>query len=87
MGDPSQHATDHDAGGPPGPGPIPAGGLARWQKVAGVIGLLLVLALGFVMFGGGGGHGPGRHSTDVQPARQLDTAPEVAASRVAWDQS
>lgn len=84
MGDPSQHATDDHARG--APQRAPAGGLARWQKVAGIVGLLLVLVLGFVMFGGGG-HGPGRHSADVQPTRQVDTAAEVAASLVARDQA
>lgn len=40
-------------------------GLARWQKVVGVIGLFVVLGLGILMFAGGGhssgGFGPGQH--------------------------
>lgn len=35
-------------------------GMARWQRVVGIIGLAVVLGLGVLMFGpGGGGQGPG----------------------------
>lgn len=35
----------------------------RWVKVFGIIALALVLLVGFIMLtGGGGGHGPSRHT-------------------------
>ncbi len=39
-------------------------GPPRWVKVLGIIALVLVLLVGAVMLaGGGGGHGPGRHTS------------------------
>lgn len=72
-------------------------GMARWQKVVGMIGLVVVLVLGILMFAGGGlgSHGPGRHSSGaVIPgddhkgnAPPIDGAPEVAitADELAFD--
>lgn len=38
-------------------------GLAPWQKMAGIIGLVVILGLAILMFGpGSGGHGPSRHA-------------------------
>lgn len=63
-------------------------GIAPWQKVVGVIGLVVVLGLGIQMFAGGGlgSHGPGRHGSGaVIPGGDqegntlpIDDAPEVA---------
>lgn len=46
-----------------GPGP------ARWQKIAGIVGLLVLLGLGVLVFAGGG-HGPARHlpGSETPPA-------------------
>ena len=55
-------------------------GIARWQKVVGVIGLVVVLGLGIQLFAGGG-HGPGAlipggdQESNTPP---IDGAPEVA---------
>jgi hypothetical protein len=61
----------------PTPTPTASGattGIARWQKVVGIIGLVVVLGLGVLMFGpGGGGHGPRQHVPDESQERQIDT--------------
>lgn len=53
---------DTDSGGDPRVGTDrgTVTGMARWQKVVGVIGLVVFIGLGIVMFAAGG-HGPGRH--------------------------
>jgi hypothetical protein len=53
----SSHAGDNDA---PGDGRGPAGGLAGWQKVVGLVGLAVVGALVILLLAGD--HGPGRHA-------------------------
>ncbi len=51
-----------------------APGIARWQKVLGIIGLVVVLGLGVLMFGlGGGGHGPSQHAPDESQEQQIET--------------
>ncbi len=64
-----------------GPGRGATTGMARWQKVVGVIGLIVVLGLGILMFSGGGlgSHGPGRHgSATLMPgAGQEDNIPPI----------
>ncbi len=62
MTDPARNVEIHDATGVEREGGSTTG-IARWQKVVGIIGLLVVLGLGVLMFGpGGGGHGPSRHA-------------------------
>lgn len=46
-----------DIGG--GANPEPITGTSRWQKVVGVIGLLVLLLVGSRILGAGGNHGPG----------------------------
>lgn len=58
MADPPRNIDTLDATGVE-PDGGPTTGIARWQKVVGIIGLVVVLGLGVLMFGpGGGGHGP-----------------------------
>lgn len=72
MADPARNVgTGGDTGVEPGRGSTT--GLARWQKVVGIIGLVVVLALGVLMFGtGSGGHGPARHAPDERQGQQID---------------
>ncbi len=53
----------------------------RWVKVFGIIGLVLVLRFVIMMFTGGGGHGPGRHT----PA--AEAGGDTLASSVTDDQT
>lgn len=53
---------------------------ARWVKVFGIIGIVIVLLVGILLLTGGGGHGPGRHSGaagDVPPSGEQQGAGEV----------
>ncbi len=40
----------------------PYPGTARWVKVSGIVAVFLTLSVAFVVLGGGGPHGPGRHA-------------------------
>jgi hypothetical protein len=49
-------------------------GTSRWQKVVGIIGLVVVLLVGIRMFGAvGGGQGPGGQTLDENQEQELDT--------------
>jgi hypothetical protein len=52
----------------------PYPGRPRWLKVAAVIALVLVVVVFGLLLLVGGGHGPGRHLSDVQPDDQLFAA-------------
>jgi hypothetical protein len=75
MADPTRnpHARD-DTGVEPGRGATI--GTSRWQKVVGIIGLVVVLWVGYQMFvagpglGGGGGPGPGQHAPPAEIEEQ-----------------
>ncbi len=41
------------------------GGLPRWVKVSAIIAIILGLLVVITMLIGGGGHGPGRHTSSV----------------------
>jgi hypothetical protein len=41
----------------------------RWVKAAGIISIVLALLVAIMMFIGGGGHGPGRHTPSGDAAR------------------
>lgn len=47
--------------------------VTTWQKVVGIIGLLVLLALGARMFGAGGGHGPGQNTPVENQEQEIDT--------------
>ncbi len=60
MTDPTSRShTDHDDAARPGRGS--SAGLAGWQKLVGIIGLVVVLVLAILLTGGD--HGPGRHAS------------------------
>lgn len=62
----SNRDTGHDTGVGPGPGSTT--GTPRWVKVFGIIALVLVLLFVIsLLTGGGGGHGPGRHTPSDAP--------------------
>jgi hypothetical protein len=59
---PPYPATGDDTGVGADRRPIPGyPGTPRWVKVFGIIALVLVLMVVFMLFAGGGRHGPGRH--------------------------
>ena len=59
MAEPPAHSDiGEDAGGESPRGPT--SGSARWQKVVGIIGFVVVVVLAIMLFAGGG-HRPGRH--------------------------
>jgi hypothetical protein len=68
-----------DAGVGPDRGPLT--GASRWQKVVGILGLLVVLWVGRDTYkvidgdigGGGGGHGPGQEAPVENQDRETDT--------------
>lgn len=63
MVEPTHHPDESD----PRDRPPAAAGMAPWQKVVGVVGLLLVVVLAVLLLApGGGGHGPGRHAPEGQ---------------------
>lgn len=83
MADPPRYL---DAGDDTGVGPDRGSttGTPRWVKVFGIIGLVLVLLFVIMLFLGGGGHGPGRHTPSGEaggatPASSVtdDQAPSV----------
>lgn len=55
---PRQSGTGDDTGAEPDRGTTT--GLAPWQKVVGIVGLIVVALVAFMLLAGGG-HGPGRH--------------------------
>ncbi|MQB02020.1 MAG: hypothetical protein GEU78_17455 [Actinobacteria bacterium] len=79
MADPPRHPdTGDDTGVEPDSGATT--GTPRWQKVVGLIGLLVVLLVA-IMLVVGGGHGPARHSGATPVA---DGAVEVAVTADAF---
>jgi hypothetical protein len=44
---------------------------SRWQKVVGIIGLVVILGLGALMFRLGGGHAPGQNTPDQNREQQI----------------
>ena len=63
---PTAPETNHDVGA--SGGRSSSGGTPRWVKLLGVIVIALILLFGILQFVGGGGHGPGRHAPDSNPA-------------------
>lgn len=51
-------------------GPERGSGTSRWQKVVGIVGLVLILWLGIQLFGPGGG--PGQHTPAGNQEQQID---------------
>lgn len=48
-------------------------GTSRWQKVVGIIGLLLVLAVGILILRGVGGHDPETEAPRENREQEIDT--------------
>lgn len=61
-----------------GPDPGMTTGIARWQKVVGVIGLVVVLLVVVLMFNGGGPGGNTSGDDQESNTPPIDGAPEVA---------
>jgi hypothetical protein len=60
--------TDDDTGVEPDRGATT--GSSRWQKVVGIIGLVVLLVLGIRMFVVGGGHGAGQDAPGVNQEQE-----------------
>ena len=46
---------------------------SRWQKVVGIIGLVVLLLVGSRMIGAGGNHGPGQNAPVENQGQQVDS--------------
>ncbi len=56
-----------------GPGRESITGTSRWQKVVGIIGLVVLLAFAILRFGlGGGGNGPSQDTRAENQEQQVD---------------
>jgi hypothetical protein len=65
------------------PGRGASAGLARWQKVVGVIGLGVVLALAILLLGGE--HGPGRHTPSGSQEQPTDVEGGAGGDLSRWN--
>lgn len=58
----ARESNHSDGDGAPSAGPQPPG-LPGWVKVLVAVGLILLVVLAVMLVGGGGRHGPGRHTS------------------------
>lgn len=77
---PPSRAGDGDAAGS---GDGHAGGLARWQKVVGIVGLAVVVVLVILLVTGD--HGPGRHAPDGQQGQSADVGDGAGHDPARWN--